>query len=80
MDTIKHAAIDRGETSRERAERLLDEIRDQLELGLRSREEGIALMAKLDIAAEAAQMTKDETLSSEAALIRADIKERYPEL
>lgn len=76
---VRHEArIDTLETREEHALRLLAEVHEDLndERGILSREEVIALLAKLDIAEEA---TGDFAVKAAAQTYRNDIFERYPE-
>lgn len=72
------ARIDTLETRKEHALRLLAEVHKDLndERGILSREEVIALLARLDIAEEA---TGDFAVKEAAQTYRNDIFERYPE-
>ena len=78
LGNLEHDAhIDKKESPREHAERLLGEVREHLDAGIQSREEETALRAKLAIALEVATDAADATLLTEARAIQIDIDERY---
>lgn len=76
---VQHEArMDTPETRKEHSLRLLAEVHEDLddERSILSREEVVALLAKLDIAEEA---TGDFFIKATAQTYRNDIFERYPE-
>ena len=75
---VEHEArIDAPETRKEHALRLLAEVHEDLDKGALSREEAVALLAKLDIAEEA---TGDFSVKGAAQTFRNDIFARHPNL
>ena len=80
MQGIRDDARVEQEPPRAHAERLLAEIQQDIDAGIRSREEGIAIVAKLDIVLEIVASVKDAELIREAKELQAYFDTRYPGL
>lgn len=76
MSFVRHEArMDSQETPRQHAERLLSEAYENIDMGVQSRDEAIALLAKLDIVSEA---SNDLVIKTAARVLQSDIRSRYP--
>ncbi len=75
MNFIKdEARIDEQESKQAHAERIIHEVHQDIDAGIKSREEAISFLAKLDIAIEASR--KPATVA-QARELKAYIRENY---
>lgn len=79
IENIKNEAerMDTVGFDQDYASRILSEVKEDIDLGIYSYEEGVNLIAKLDIVLES---TNDSETEKEVQNLKQDIIERYPEL
>ncbi len=80
MQGVRHDACIERESPRNHATRLVSEMHQDLDGNIQSHEEGVAIIAKLDIVFEILASVKDAELLREAKEIQTDIDKRYPGL